>query len=104
MATGSNTNDGGSAPGDGTSHLILQAKDGVGKSRVASWLTEFLISRGQVRCIDGDLVNRSVSQYKTLGARNCEADNGPSRVPSSAKDLQRGSEEETLSRQPMQWG
>jgi hypothetical protein len=51
MATGSNTNDGGSAPGEGTSHLILQAKDGVGKSRVASWLTEFLISRGQMRRI-----------------------------------------------------
>src|SRR2546427_11905377 len=72
MATdGSNTNDGGSAPGDGTTHLILQGKDGVGKSRVASWLAEFLISRGrQVRCIDGDPVNRSLSQYKALGAEN----------------------------------
>jgi len=37
----------------------------VGKSWIASWLAEFLISRGrQVRCIDGDPVNRSLSQYK----------------------------------------
>ena len=50
-------------------HLVLQGKGGVGKSVVASWLAEFLIGRGQpVCCIDGDPVNRSLGQYKALGA------------------------------------
>ena len=50
-----------------TIHLVLQGKGGIGKSVVASWLAEFLVSRGQpVRCIDGDPVNRSLSQYKAL--------------------------------------
>ena len=59
------------------SHLLrpsmLKAPDGEDSfSVIASWLAEFLISRGQMRCIDGDLVNRSVSQYKTLGAENLD--------------------------------
>jgi hypothetical protein len=50
-----------------TIHLVLQGKGGIGKSVIASWLAEFLVSRGQpVRCIDGDPVNRSLSQYKAL--------------------------------------
>ena len=50
MATGSsNANEGVSAVGDGTIHLILQGKGGVGKSVIASWLAEFLISRGRGR-------------------------------------------------------
>lgn len=50
-----------------TIHLVLQGKGGIGKSVVASWLAEFLMSRGQpVRCIDGDPVNRSLGQYKAL--------------------------------------
>jgi hypothetical protein len=50
-----------------TIHLVLQGKGGIGKSVVASWLAEFLVSRGQqVRCIDGDPVNRSFGQYKAL--------------------------------------
>jgi adenylylsulfate kinase-like enzyme len=74
MATdSSNANEGVSAGGDGTIHLILQGKGGVGKSVIASWLAEFLISRGrQVRCVDGDPVNRSLSQYKALGAENLD--------------------------------
>src|SRR5882762_11313595 len=58
MATGSsNANEGVSAVGDGTIHLILQGKGGVGDSVIASWLAEFLISSGrQVRCLDGDPV------------------------------------------------
>ena len=52
-------------------HLLLQGKGGIGKSVVASWLAEFLIGRGQpVCCIDGDPVNRSLGQYKALGAEN----------------------------------
>lgn len=52
-----------------TIHLILQGKGGVGKSVIASWLSEFLIMRGKsVQCIDGDPVNRSLWQYKALRA------------------------------------
>jgi hypothetical protein len=54
-------------------HLVLNGKGGVGKSVVATWLAEFLISRGgHVHCIDGDPVNRSLSQYKALGAEKLE--------------------------------
>jgi len=50
-----------------TVHFILQGKGGIGNSVVASWLAEFLIERGQpVRCIDGDPVNRSLSQHKAF--------------------------------------
>ena len=71
MAKG-NTNGNGSdtagiAPVPPTIHLVLQGKGGVGKTVVAGWLSEFLISRGQpVQCIDGDPVNRSLAQYKAL--------------------------------------
>jgi len=54
-------------------HLVLNGKGGVGKSVVATWLAEFLISRGRhVHCIDGDPVNRSLSQYKALAAEKLE--------------------------------
>lgn len=50
-----------------TVHFVLQGKGGIGKSLVASWLAEFLLERGQpVRCIDGDPVNRSLSQHKSF--------------------------------------
>jgi len=50
-------------------HLVLQGKGGVGKTVVASWLAEFLLTRAEsVRCIDGDPVNRSLGQYKALEA------------------------------------
>lgn len=56
-----------------TIHLVLQGKGGVGKSLVASWLAEFLISRGQaVRCVDGDPVNRSMGQYRAFGAEKLD--------------------------------
>jgi hypothetical protein len=48
-------------------HLVLQGKGGIGKSVVASWLAEYLVSRGgNVHCIDGDPVNRSLAQYRSL--------------------------------------
>jgi len=55
MATDSvNANEDVAAGSDGTIHLILQGKGGVGDSVIASWLAEFLISSGrQVRCLDG---------------------------------------------------
>jgi hypothetical protein len=66
----SRANSNGNGPGQisrPTIHFVLQGKGGIGKSVVASWLAEFLMARGQpVRCIDGDPVNRSLSQHKTL--------------------------------------
>jgi hypothetical protein len=48
-------------------HLVLQGKGGIGKSVVASWLSEYLMNRGRpLYCIDGDPVNRSLAQYKSL--------------------------------------
>jgi hypothetical protein len=45
----------------------FKGKGGVGKSVVASWLAEFLTSRGQkVSAIDADPINRSLGQYKGL--------------------------------------
>jgi hypothetical protein len=62
--------------GEGASadvHLVLNGKGGVGKSLVATWLAEFLITRRRsVRCIDGDPVNRSLSQYKALEAEQLD--------------------------------
>ena len=56
-----------------TVHFILQGKGGIGKSVVASWLAEFLIERGQpVRCIDGDPVNRSLSQHKAFSVEKLD--------------------------------
>jgi hypothetical protein len=56
-----------------TVHFILQGKGGIGKSVVASWLAEFLIGRGQpVRCIDGDPVNRSLSQHKAFSVEKLD--------------------------------
>jgi CO dehydrogenase nickel-insertion accessory protein CooC1 len=54
-------------------HLVLQGKGGIGKSVVASWLTEFLTTRGQKVCaIDADPVNRSLGQYKALAAKKLD--------------------------------
>ena len=90
MATDSvNANEDVAAGSDGTIHLILQGKGGVGKSVIASWLAEFLISRGrQVRCIDGDPVNRSLSQYKALGAENLDLVNEDGLIQRWLYDLQ----------------
>lgn len=53
--------------GVSTIHLSLQGKGGVGKSLVASILAQYLLHRGkQVRCIDTDPVNKTLSQYRGL--------------------------------------
>jgi cellulose biosynthesis protein BcsQ len=45
----------------------LQGKGGVGKSLVASLLAQYLLQNGkQVRCIDTDPVNKTLSQYRGL--------------------------------------
>jgi len=68
-----NGNGTGSVATQPTVHLVLQGKGGIGKSVVASWLTEFLTARGQKVCaIDADPVNRSLGQYKALGVEKLD--------------------------------
>ena len=53
-----------------TIHISLQGKGGVGKSLVADILSQYLGSRGQdVRGIDADPVNHTLSEYRGIGAR-----------------------------------
>lgn len=62
-----NTNGNGAGATPTAVHFVLQGKGGVGKSVVASWLAEFLATRGQkVYAIDADPINRSLGQYKGL--------------------------------------
>jgi len=69
-------------------HLILQGKGGVGKSVVATWLAEYLIKRGKnVRCIDGDPVNRSLAQYKALNAEKLDLVSGEGVVVRARYDV-----------------
>ena len=73
MAKNNGNGSGSTAAAQSTVHLVLQGKGGIGKSVVASWLTEFLTSRGQKVCaIDADPVNRSLGQYKALGAEKLD--------------------------------
>jgi CobQ/CobB/MinD/ParA nucleotide binding domain len=68
-----NGNGNGSAVIQPAVHLVLQGKGGIGKSVVASWLAEFLITRRQRVCaIDADPVNRSLGQYKALAAEKLD--------------------------------
>ena len=53
----------------GVIHLSLQGKGGVGKSLVASIVAQYYTERGaDVKCIDTDPVNQTLSQYKALNA------------------------------------
>src|SRR5437016_9812897 len=57
--------------GTGVIHLSLQGKGGVGKSLIASLLAQYHISRGQeIRCVDTDPVNQTLSQYTALKAQH----------------------------------
>ncbi|MBV8807327.1 MAG: hypothetical protein JO033_01520 [Acidobacteriaceae bacterium] len=63
----------GNGAGHASAHLVLQGKGGIGKSVVASWLAEYLMKRSNtVHCIDGDPVNRSLAQYKSLNAEKLD--------------------------------
>jgi CobQ/CobB/MinD/ParA nucleotide binding domain len=63
----------GNGAGGSVVHLILQGKGGIGKSVIASWLAEYLVTRSKnVHCIDGDPVNRSLAQYKSLNAEKLD--------------------------------
>lgn len=48
-------------------HFILQGKGGVGKSVIASWLSQYLIEKdNKVMCIDSDPQNATLHGYKAL--------------------------------------
>ena len=54
-------------------HLVLQGKGGIGKSVVASWLAEYLMKRSKrLYCFDGDPVNRSLAQYRSLNVEKLD--------------------------------
>src|SRR5437667_1919488 len=60
-------NDNSNNPNGSAVHLALQGKGGVGKSFIASVLTQYFLNRGhRVQCIDTDPVNHTLSQYKGL--------------------------------------
>jgi hypothetical protein len=73
MSTDNGNGTGVNGAGGAVVHLVLQGKGGIGKSVIASWLAEYLLKRGEdVRCIDGDPVNRSLTQYKALNAEKLD--------------------------------
>src|SRR5205807_2242023 len=48
-------------------HIALQGKGGVGKSLISAILSQYLLSKGQdVRCVDADPVNQTLSEYQSL--------------------------------------
>ncbi len=54
-------------------HMILQGKGGVGKSYVASLLTQHYLARGLTPiCIDTDPVNATFASYKSLNVNRLE--------------------------------
>jgi hypothetical protein len=54
-------------------HFVMQGKGGVGKTLVASYVSQFLIDCGSgVRCFDTDPVNHSFSQWKALNAETVQ--------------------------------
>lgn len=59
-----------SADGMRKIHMLLQAKGGVGKSLIASFLAQYFTSCGHaVRCIDAGPVNCTFSQYARLNVQ-----------------------------------
>ena len=59
-------------------NLILQGKGGVGKSVVASFLTQHYRSRGiNPVCIDTDPVNSTFAGYKAFGVQRLDIMDGP---------------------------
>lgn len=73
MSTDNGNRANGNGAGGAVVHLVLQGKGGIGKSVIASWLGEYLLKRGEnVHCIDGDPVNRSLTQYRFLNAEKLD--------------------------------
>jgi|GraSoiStandDraft_4_1057263.scaffolds.fasta_scaffold355687_2 hypothetical protein len=58
---------------NGSIHLSLQGKGGVGKSLIASILAQYFRQKGDdVQCIDTDPVNQTLAQYRALRAQHLE--------------------------------
>ena len=58
-------------------NMVLQGKGGVGKSYVASILTQYLLDRDQsVACFDTDPVNATFSAYKNINVARLEVMSG----------------------------
>ena len=53
-------------------HLVLQGKGGVGKTFVATMLTQYLFRHGSVDCVDTDPVNATFAGFEHLGATRLE--------------------------------
>lgn len=72
---------------EGTIHLTLQGKGGVGKSLVAAILAQYLKNTGrEVRCIDTDPVNRTFAQYAALSADRLQLRDEHNRIDQRAFD------------------
>jgi cellulose biosynthesis protein BcsQ len=72
----------------GAIHLVMQGKGGVGKTLVSTWLAEYLLTRRkEVRCIDGDPVNRSLVQYAALNAEKLDLVNSDGIVDRTRYDI-----------------
>ena len=57
----------GNGSGATSIHISLQGKGGVGKSLISVILSQYLLSKGHdVRCIDADPVNQTLSEYRGL--------------------------------------
>src|SRR5437870_8319852 len=54
---------------DGTSvHFALQGKGGVGKSLIASVMSQFFVSKDRaLHAVDADPVNQTLAEYRALG-------------------------------------
>ena len=60
-----------------TINMILQGKGGVGKSLVASLITQYLLEKGQdVCCVDTDPVNATFAGYKKFNVTALDIMNG----------------------------
>jgi hypothetical protein len=59
----------GNSNGQGTSvHLSLQGKGGVGKSLVASVLSQYFVAKDRaVHAVDADPINQTLAEYRALG-------------------------------------
>src|SRR6267143_4342052 len=55
--------------GEGTTvHLSLQGKGGVGKSLVASVLSQYFVAKDRaLHAVDADPVNQTLAEYRALG-------------------------------------
>ena len=71
-----------------TIHMVLQGKGGVGKSMIASFMTQYKLSKGRrPLCIDTDPVNASFQAYKSLKVQHLQIMKGDDIDPRSFDQL-----------------